>query len=311
MRNLCEDVKYVDIRPRRVRQNAIRLLFPRRYERFLRAHHTQFIAESGSVRYDKVIFLQAHQMSVGHLTRLREVQPHAEFTLYNWDSLANHNYMAQAQVFDRVLTFDRLDASEHGFGYLPLFCQRELQSVRRDRAKPGTILMVGNVVKKERYLAVEAFRSYCKEQNFTFLEHLKITPVVYGQLLRAGILPKRVHLRSIEGARIREMTEQAQGVFDFTNHVQTGQTMRMIENLCAGKKIITNNSWVKREPYYSPDRIHVIEGLDFSGIAEFLRAPLKHPEAEFSDYYIQSFTERLLGMRPLPAVEERLEPWSL
>lgn len=292
-------VTYVDIQPRKFVFKVLRTLQRPLYDRYLAAHHEAAIRASESTAYDKVVFLQAHQMSLASLARLREVQPNAEFTLYNWDALTNHDYRPHAPYFHRVLTFDRRDASDHGYGYLPLFCQRSMQGLSSDEIEPGTLFMVGNIVKSARYLAIESFRDYCAEQGLLFRQHLKISPVVWFQLIRSGVFPMGVSLHSIEPMAFRKMIETTSGVFDFANHTQSGQTMRMMENLCAGKKIVTNNSWVKKEPFYSADRIYVFEGVDFGGVAEFLETPLTEPDAKFAEYHIQSFVRRLLGLTPL------------
>lgn len=249
--------------------------------------------------YDKVVFLQAHQMSTKNLTDLREAQPKAEFTLYNWDSLSNHDYRLQAKWFDRVLTFDPVDARDNGYGYLPLFCSRFMQGLRRDRVEPASLFMVGNIVMPARYTAVESFRRYCAEHRLKFKQHLKVSPVVWFNLVRSGHYPRDVSFRSIDKAAFCGMIETTSAVFDFANHTQSGQTMRMMENLCLGKKIVTSNIWVKQEPFYSPDRIHVFDGLDFSGVADFLNSDLVDKDADFSQYHIQSFVQQLLGLSPL------------
>ena len=292
-------VTYVDIQPRNLFFKVFRTAGRPLYEKYLEMHHLAAIKASKGTAYDKVVFLQAHQMSLKNLAKLHEFQKRAEFTLYNWDSLDNHDYRAQAPFFDRVLTFDRHDAEVHGYGYLPLFCQRSMQDLRRDRSQPESLFMVGNLVKPQRYTAVNAFRSYCTKNNLVFNQHLKITPVVWWQLLREGINPDGVTLRSTSAEAFKEMIETSLGVFDYANHFQSGQTMRMMENLCIGKKIVTNNVWVKREPFYSPDRIHVFDGMDYSGVADFLHIPLVEADAKFEEYYIQNFTRRLLGLAPL------------
>ena len=296
-------VNYVDIQPRTVFFKFLRTLGRSLYDRYLESHHAAAIRASESTVYDKVVFLQAHQMSLASLARLRQVQPTAEFTLYNWDALSNHDYRPQANSFHRVLTFDRRDASEHCYGYLPLFCQRSMQGLRRDHNDPGSLFMVGIIVKPQRYAAIQSFRTYCSERGLLFRQHLKISPVVWSQLIRAGVHPKGVSLRSIDQAAFRNMIETTGGVFDFANHTQSGQTMRMMETLCTGKKIVTNNVWVRKEPFYSPDRIHVFDGTDFSGVAEFLKAPIAEPDAEFPEYHIQSFVGQLLGLVPLLSEE--------
>lgn len=306
MEALGASVTYVDIQPRNLFFKVLRTVGRTLYENYLDAHHLAAIRASEGTVYDKVVFLQAHQMSLDNLSRLREIHKGTEFTLYNWDAQTNHDYRPQAPFFDRVITFDRRDAEEYGYGYLPLFCQRSVQGLSSDYAEFGTLFMVGNLVKPMRYTAIEVFRSYCFENGLTFSQHLKISPVVLLQLLRLGVYPTGVSFRSIVPETFREMIETSQGVFDFANHDQSGQTMRMMENLCIGKKIITNNTWVKREPFYSPDRIHVFNEMDFSGVTDFLHTPFAHPDAKFDEYYIQSFTRRLLGLEPLMEDEEVL-----
>lgn len=293
------NVTYVDIQPRSFLFKGLRTAGRSFYDRYLDVHHASAISKSKSTAYDKVVFLQAHQISVENLSKLRDVQPKAEFTLYNWDSLSNHNYQPQAKVFDRVLTFDPVDARENGFGYLPLFCSRFMQGLRRDRVEPASLFMVGNIVKPARYVAVESFRSYCADRRLKFKQHLKVSPVVWFNLTRRGLLPRDVSFRSIGKAAFCDMIETSSAAFDFANHTQSGQTMRMMENLCLGKKIVTSNAWVRQEPFYSPDRIHVFDGLDFSGVADFLNGDLVDKDADFSEYHIQSFVRQLLGLSPL------------
>jgi hypothetical protein len=299
MSKIGDMVKYVDIQPRNIAFKTFRTAARSVYDAYLQSYHRAIIESCKDTEYDKVVFLQAHQMCPENISRLREAQKKAEFTLYNWDALSNHNYLPQAPFFDRVLTFDRCDAEQHGFGYLPLFCIRALQDLRRDRAEGGSVFTISNIVTQRRYDAVREFRSFCTQNGLDFRQHLKISPVVWAQLLRAGTPPTGVSLRSISPAALRSMVETSTGVFDFANHVQSGQTMRLMENLCAGKKIITNNSWVKREPFYTGDRIHVVEGLDFSGVPEFLNTPLLNGAATFEEYYVQNFTKRLLGLHPI------------
>lgn len=294
MRAMGADVTFVDIMPRSLPHLVMRTLQPESFARFLGAHHWAIVEQARVRRYDKIVFLQAHQMALDMLAALREVQPQATFILYNWDAISNHDYRTQAQYFDRILTFDPADALACGYEYLPLFCVRSLQNLRRDAATPRSLYMVGNIVKPQRYEAVEAFRAYTLEHGITFRQHLKITPVVLAQFWRSGLRPRGLTLRSVSDDPLCRLIESSVAAFDFANHSQSGQTMRMMENLCAGKKVVTNSQWVCHEPFYSPDRIHVFSGTDYAGVAEFLETPLVHPDARFEGYYIQSFVSTLL-----------------
>jgi len=290
------ELTFVDIQPRTIAFKVFKTIAAKQYQTFLDRHHRAAIENASSRRYDQVVFLQAHQISLENLVRLRQTQPQAVFTLYNWDSLSNHDYLARAPYFHRVLTFDFDDAERHGFGYLPLFCVRPIQALRHDRARPLTVSVVGNIVSLKRYEAVQAFAGYCRSHGIRFDRYLVVSPVVWWKLRVAGIRPKGLHFRTMPPKLFARMTEDSQAVFDFANHQQSGYTMRTIENLCAGKKIITNNKRVVTDWFYSPDRFHCFEGFDFQGIKAFLEAPIAEPDRRFEAFHVQAFARNLLGL---------------
>lgn len=307
MRQAGAEVDFVDIQPRSLSMKVICTLAPGLYARYLRRHHQRAVVAAAGRGYDKVIFLQAHQFALEDLKQLRVALPQARFVLYNWDALSNHDYLSHSQLFDTVYTFDRLDAEEHGFEYLPLFCVRGMQDARRDRARARAVYTVGNIVNPKRYHAVKAFAAYCQDEGIEFRAFLKISPVVWVRMLRQGCWPRGVSFRSIDRTIFTEMIETSAGVFDFANHQQSGQTMRTIENLCTGKKIITNNAWVRQEPFHSEDRFQVYENYDFAGVSAFLDKPLETSDKVFPEYYIQSFVATLLGAEP-PMSSSKAEP---
>ncbi len=82
--------------------------------------------------------------------------------------------------------------------------------------------------------------------------------------------------------------------------------MRAVENLCAGKKIITNNPRILAEPFHAPDRVLIpdrvlpdraliVDGADFGAVPAFLDRALTDPDARFAALHIQSFLRQLLG----------------
>ncbi len=288
-------VSFHDIQPRDLLMKTLRVTARAAYQRRLDAHHLRILAAERGKRYDMVLFIQAHQMAPATLAALKRDQPSAEFVLYNWDSVSNHDYRPHLHAFDRAYTFDPQDARTQGIGYLPLFCIRAFQGLQKREQQREAIYFVGNIVSVQRYRAIQAFKRFCMQEGITFNSYLACTPYVMTWLLRAGHWPSDVSTRSIDHARFIDMIETATTVFDFANHKQSGYTMRTMENLCAGKKIITGNPGIQAEPFYSADRILVFDGLDFSGVKAFLNTPLKAPEADFPEFHLRSFVARLVG----------------
>ncbi|MFM2056579.1 MAG: hypothetical protein RLY71_964 [Pseudomonadota bacterium] len=288
------EVSFHDIQPRDLLMKTLRVTARGFYQRRLDAHHLRILAAERGKRYDMVLFIQVHQMAQGTLAALKRAQPGAEFVLYNWDAISNHDYRPYLHAFDRTYTFDPQDARAHRLHYLPLFCVRAFLGLRKREQQRNAIYFVGNIVSVQRYCAIQAFKRYCQQQGITFNSYLACTPYVMIWLLRAGYWPSDVSTRSIDHARFIDMIETATTVFDFANHKQSGYTMRTMENLCAGKKIITGNSGIRNEPFYSPDRILVFDGLDFSQVKAFLDTPLQAPEADFPEFHLSSFVAQLV-----------------
>lgn len=288
------EVRFHDIQPAYPWLKVLRKFAPQRYVPALDRYHAGILDAERGRSYDLVIFIQVHQMSAGKLAAFRQVFRSAEFVLYNWDAVTNHDYRPYLPCFDRVYTFDPEDAKALGLCYLPLFCIRAFLGLHRRDLTGQTVYTVGNIVNPKRYEAIHAFKRYCKEQQIGFKSFMACSTHAVSLLLRHGHLPLDVSLRQIRQSAFVDMIETASAVFDFANHRQAGYTMRTIENLCAGKKIITNNPAIRGEDFYSEDRIHVFDGLDFSGVKGFLARPLLAPDADFPEFHLSSFVRHLV-----------------
>lgn len=294
---LGHEVTYRDIQPRDFLTKTIRIIVPRLYKKRLERAHLAILDSEAGKQYELVLFIQAHQMDTSTLQRLKTSLPQAEFVLYNWDSLSNHDYRPQLPFFDRAYTFDSFDAKQLGIKYLPLFCIKAFQNLNKRNQETQKIYFVGNIVSVQRYEAIQAFKHYCKKEQIDFNCYLACTPFVLWRLLLNGHRPWDVKLRSITQSNFIDMIETSTTVFDFANHKQSGYTMRTIENLCAGKKIITANPLIKSDYFYTADRIHVFQDMNFSGIREFLNLPLQDPYQKFEEFHLHNFVKALLGQK--------------
>jgi len=283
-----------EIQPRSLSYKVARRIFPSLYDKMIFRHHKRIVTTEIGNTYDFVVFIQVHQFNVRHLEEFRKQHYSAKFILYNWDSLHTHDYRPQMHVFDRIFTFDADDAKSLGVDYLPLFCIRSFQALRNVTPSENAIYFVGNVVNSRRYLAVEAFRKYCLSHNIPFYAYLACTPYIYLKMLRLGIYPKNVSIGHIKEKQFIDFIQRSNTVFDFANHQQSGYTMRVIENLCMNKRLITNNARILEEDFYSPSLIYIYRDFDFSGVAEFMKDGRVDAGSTFDRFYIQEFVQKLI-----------------
>ena len=289
-------VTFYEVQPRSLLFKTARRALPAYYGRMIERHHRAIIAAETGKSYNFVVFIQAHQFSVENIDMLRRQHAESTFVLYNWDSLTTDDYRPQMHAFDKVFTFDKHDAKALHVNYLPLFCIRSFQAMNGARTQGNAIYVIGNIVNPRRYLAVKAFGDYCKVNGIPFYRHLACSIYNFYRLLRAGIIPSGISFSYIKEKNFLGMICNSSAVFDFANHRQTGYTMRVMENLCMGKKLITNNANILNEPFYSPDRVLVYRDLDFSGVKAFLSEKVTSADTKFEEYYIQTFARRLIGL---------------
>lgn len=290
------EVTFYPVELRKTWQKVLRTISKSAYSSKLDRFHSNMVKKEKDNKYEYIVVLKVHPFSLDIFKQLKFEHPEAKFVFYSWDALSPaDDYTPYLQYFDKAYTFDPDDAQRYGIGYLPLFCMREFQNLP-SRKHDYDVYMIGNMVKPARYKAVMAFEKYCKANGLRFKKYLKCTPVVMLRLLLKGFIPHGLKLRSISQDEFTSMMQRSKATFDFANHKQTGYTMRFMENLCAGRKIITNNKRAFSEPFYSPDRIHVFDDLNFDGIKEFLDKPLKQEDTkEIEQFYIQNFVKTLLS----------------
>lgn len=246
---------------------------PAAYARLLNRYHQQLLQQLRGQRFDVVLFVQAHQVSDANLAALRAQQPDARFVLYNWDSLRTHDYTQRLQHFDRAFTFDRADAQRLGIDYLPLFALPEYFAPAPAAERDYDVYFVGALGTVARVEALRKFDAFCSAHGLRFRKHAQCSPAMLLLFLRRGLYFRGMTLRSLSTAQILDILHRSTAVFDYPNHQQSGFTMRLIENMCAGKKIITAASGVRDEPFYDARQFHIVHDLDFSGVEAFLRQP--------------------------------------
>ncbi len=293
MVNIGYQVDFFPIEPRSFFYKASRYVAKKSYKKNIDKYHKRIIEETKSIHYDKVFFITSHFMSNGNLNALKKAHPTAQFIAYHWDSISQYDYLETTPFFEKVYSFDREDCEKHGFNYLPLFASGNYSKEMQNKVKPSLdIYTVGTIVQPERYILVNEFREFCMKNNITFYFYLKVTPVTFLRLLMKGIIPKNVSFTSINTEKLKSIISRSRAVLDVTNHKQSGLTMRIIENIYIGKKVVTTNKNIKLENFYSPNQVLILPVERFEIFKSFLDG--EYIPTKSSELAINSWVKKVL-----------------
>lgn len=286
-----DEVDFYPIEPRTLFFKITRYVAQFCYRNALDRYHKSIISKTKNIQYDKVFFITTHFFSEHNLNLLKNIQANAKFIAYHWDSISQYNYLETIKYFDETYSFDREDCQNHDLQYLPLFASG-IYRFQQSKNYNNEVYTVGSIVKPARYLLVRDFRKICQDHDISYQFHLKVTPITYFRLLLHGVFPKGVSFRTLELGEMEKLVDNSLASLDVTNHEQSGLTMRMIENIYAGRKVITTNANIQKEKFYDKKQVFIWTGTNADKLKNFLK--LDYTPKKINELSVNSWVQELL-----------------
>lgn len=240
--------------------------------------------------YDILFVIRGDNLYDKELRILSEYQIPRKI-LYFWDGFDSHDNKEELiSFFNDIYSFDYKDCAEYGFKKRPLFYINKQPNILYE--KSIDISFVG-LLHSNRLLWLRGLTRFAKENNLNVFFYASIgLPVLMFSLLRHKIYISdlnMLHTKVMPYSRYLSITEASKAVLDVQNSVQTGLTMRTIEAIAMGSKIITTNAYI-REHEDIPNNSYLVlknieeqkeEVLDFLVSKEYFDIPERYSLAGF------------------------------
>ena len=88
-------------------------------------------------------------------------------------------------------------------------------------------------------------------------------------------------------ARVIDLIRQSDAILDYTLQENAGLSLRPMEALFFGKKLITNQKSIRQYDFYRKENIYIL-GEEKRGIREFLGTPAVEIDSDIRDHYLLS-----------------------
>lgn len=257
-----------------------------------------------------VLVIKGEALSLDATKRLRKALPAATFTLYFWDSYRNMGAESFEKValFDRSFTFDPIDAdADQRLRYRPLFYLDAYAQLPR-KGQDIDLLFVGTA-HADRYAVTERIaRQLPKGARFRRVMYMPSRGLFeIRRALDLRMLGARASdfiFRPLSSADVLALVARSRAVVDIERSIQAGFTMRTIEALGAGRKLVTTNPHVARADFYTPDTINVIDRHRPHVDLSFLCGPYRPPPAHILQRYsLTGWLDEILPSTRSPQVE--------
>lgn len=272
--------------------------FSKKLESYLKNKYLNSILENTlNDMYDIVFVIRGGYLSPSWLERLHVKLPNAKFFMYQWDSTRQNNYLPLIKYFDKVQTFDMVDAKKYDLAYLPLFYTNQYKKLQKDKKKSKYNLVFFGAYHSDRLEIIKYIDELFKENNLIFKYHLYITRLALFRLLLTRVVSlKDIHFFKTHSVSLNEIIEtyiEADAVLDIELSIQNGLTMRTFETLGANLKLVTTNKNIKKEIFYDSQRIMYIDRDNIQIDLDFFKKE-NNFDNKFEEFNIDTWVQKIL-----------------
>lgn len=257
-------VYYFDERPfRSAIKKAINTIFPKA---FLRSSDKYYKNEFSKCSFspDIILIVKGEQVSKKTIELIREMYPKARLMLYLWDAVTCVKGIAdKIPLYDKVLSFDRLDCIKYNLVFRPLFCDNEsLQTIGQNQEYD---LCFYGTMHTDRFSVLTRVNNIANELGLKVAEHCYLPSrfmCFYYWITNKGYRKFNKGLLSFKSksqAEISAMIENSRVILDINDRKQSGLTIRTLESLFARRKIITTNKDIINYDFYDEEDVLIID----------------------------------------------------
>jgi hypothetical protein len=245
----------------------------------------RILIKNQNKNYDYIFVVKGEVINEKIMYKYKSVFTNAQFILYLYDSIDNYKSIKSCfKYFDKVYSFDRRDSKNYPeIQFRPLFFIEKFHTIYAQQNEGDfkyDILFVGTI-HSDRWNFLDFVRKTSMEKGLRvyyylyfpnrFIFYLRKCFVKGYSTLKAS----DVQFVPIKMDKIINLTRDSRSVIDIQHPKQTGLTMRTIEVLGSGRKLLTTNSEIQQYDFYSPENIQVIDRVTPEINSDFIYSPFE------------------------------------
>jgi hypothetical protein len=271
----------------------LKMLSKRWALRLQEAHLRKILRATRDHTCEQLFVIRGEILTPAFMTAFKAQHPGCRSTLYQWDSLRNNPYAQLIDSFDQVYTFDSQDArNDSRIHYLPLFYGKEYETLRKLRDPQIDCTFIGTYT-PERLALLATIRQQLLQQGLSHELFLYCQPLTYLKARLQGKKLPGVSIRPLNRQQVLQRLGNARCVLDMPHPQQSGLTMRTFETLGAHRKLVTTNTHIVGEPFFTPETIQV---LNSAGTIDpiFLRTATDNFPDVLEAYALENWLDQLI-----------------
>lgn len=253
--------------------------------------------------YDYVLMINAAVFPLWFSKEISKKYVDSIKLLYSWDSIKVFPQIIEtSKLFDKTFSFDLADCEQHpGLNFLPLFYCKNIEELKD--TQPSTDFSFVGFGHSERYKFIKGIEKFSRENGYTYNFKLYLPSLLHyvrGKYITRIFPDARRNdfiYQSVSYENTCKIMAESRIVLDLELSSQTGLTMRTIEALGMGRKLITTNANIKKYDFFDERNILIVNRQNPQISEEFLREEYHMPsDLIYKKYSLRSWVEELFSM---------------
>lgn len=241
--------------------------------------------------YEVVFIIRGENLSKKTMDLLKNKFSTAKFIMYQWDSMANlKNFENIKNYFNKILTFDDIDAKNNFLEFQPLFYLPDFKKEIKEIKEYDLYCVLDN--HSDRYKILMNLSEQLKNNKIFFYLRASIIDQILYILTKKEITPginlkqcKFAYFKPLKKEKNIEYMNKSKAILDIQFENQNGLTIRTIETLITKTKLITTNTNVEKYEFYNSNNILIINRENPIIDLEFFNKPYIELSSEIYDKY--------------------------
>jgi len=213
-------------------------------------------------QYDTVIVFDN---SAPHLLlkSIRKIAPNIDLKVWLWN--VPERDCSHFKKYAEVVCFDKEYADLHHYRYVHQFlCVNEI-SLPDALYKEWDAVYIG--ADKGRYQTLRGLAQRLRSENKSFFFYLLRENIKEPYMDDVGIM---ISDQMIPYENTIQYESQCKAIVELCVEGQKGMTLRTLEAIYLGKKLISNNSGLRNESFFSSHNIYLLDEQNMDTISDFL-----------------------------------------
>lgn len=243
-------------------------------------------------KFDYLLVIKGEFVDSTVMTRISNNSKNIYKILYLYDSVERYpETLKHINLYNQIFSFEKRDCEKHSFIFRPLFYIDEF--LDKEEIEVYDICSIASYYPNRFQLFKKIYKQVPHLKIYLKL-YISLKSIIRNMLFKLILYPNIITTKSMPFSDLSKIQAQSKAILDIKHPKQEGLTIRTLETMALGKKLITTNPDIKNYDFYNSNNIYILNESNIDGLPIFMKKKnIPVPTEIKSKYSIEYFINEI------------------